>query len=72
MDVGTLHREITHNTEMTWVWWGKVPERRIVLTSLFRNCFSNLKKASVDKPKPRFASSISKSVNHFLLFLYFV
>ena len=33
----------------------------IILTSLSRNFFTDLRKASVDMPKPRFASSISQS-----------
>jgi len=41
----------------------------IVLISLSRNSFSDLRDASVDKPKPRFASSISLSANRFFLYL---
>ena len=37
----------------------------IILTSLSRNFFTDLRKASVDMPKPRFASSISQSANDF-------
>ena len=38
----------------------------IILTSLSRNFFTDLRKASVDMPKPRFASSISQSANDFI------
>ena len=38
----------------------------IILTSLSRNFFTALRKASVDMPKPQFASSISQSANDFL------
>ena len=44
---------------------------RIILTSLFRNFFTDLRKASVDIPKPRFASSISQSANDFFLHFLF-
>ena len=37
----------------------------IILTSLSRNFFTGLRKASVDMPKPEFASSISQSANDF-------
>ena len=37
----------------------------IILTSLSRNFFTDLRKASVDMPKPQFASSISQSANDF-------
>ena len=37
----------------------------IILTSLSRNFFADLRKASVDMPKPQFASSISQSANDF-------
>ena len=49
---------------MIRVWWGT---RALVkwLTSLSRNIFSDLRKASVGMPKPRFASSISQSANDF-------
>ena len=40
----------------------------IILTSLSRNFFTDLRKASVDMPKPQFASSISQSANDFLSF----
>ena len=44
----------------------------IILTSLSRNFFTDLRKASVDMPKPRFASSISQSADDFLSsFFYF-
>ena len=56
---------------MTGVWSGKLPERRIVLTSLSRNFFTDLRNASVDEPKPRSSNSISQSVNR-LLFSFFV
>ena len=38
----------------------------IILTSLSKNFFTDLRKASVDMPKPQFASSISQSANDFL------
>ena len=49
---------------MTRVWWGT---RAVVkwLTSLSRNFFTDLRKTSVDMPKPRFSSSISQSANVF-------
>ena len=52
---------------MTGVWWGTRAAvlRGIILTSLSRNFFTDLGKASVDMPKPRFASSISQSAKHF-------
>ena len=37
----------------------------IILTSLSRNFFTDLRKASVDMPKQQFASSISQSANDF-------
>ena len=37
----------------------------IILTSLSRNFFTDLRKASVDMPKPQFASLISQSANDF-------
>ena len=37
----------------------------IILTSLSRNFFTDLRKASVDVPKPQIESSISKSANDF-------
>ena len=37
----------------------------IILTSLFSNFFTDLRKASVDMLKPRFANSISQSANDF-------
>ena len=37
----------------------------IVHTSLSRNSFTDLRNTSMDKPKPRFASSISQSANRF-------
>ena len=37
----------------------------IVLISLSRNPFTDLRNTSVDKPKPRFARSISLSANRF-------
>ena len=43
----------------------------IILTSLSRNFFTDLRKASVDMPKPRFASSISQSANDFFS-LFFI
>ena len=42
----------------------------IILTSLSRNFFTDLRKASVDMPKPQFASSI-ESANDFF-FLHFL
>ena len=49
---------------MTRLWWGT---RAVVkwLTSLSKNFFTDLRKASVDIPKPQFASSISQSANVF-------
>ena len=45
----------------------------IVLASLSRNFFTDLRNASVEKPNPRFASSISQSANWlFFVFLFFV
>ena len=38
----------------------------IILTSLSRNFFTDLRTASVDMPKPQLASSISQSANDFL------
>ena len=38
----------------------------VFLTSLSRNFFTDLRKASVDMPKQQFASSISQSANYFL------
>ena len=44
----------------------------IILTSLSRKFFTDLRKASVDMPKPQFASSISQSANDFFSsFLFF-
>ena len=43
----------------------------IILTSLSRNFFTDLRKASVDMPKPQFASSISQSANDFFLHFLF-
>ena len=37
----------------------------IILTSLSRNFFTDLRKASVGMPKPQFASPISQSANDF-------
>ena len=37
----------------------------IIRTSLSRNFFTDLRKVSLDMPKPRFASSISQSANDF-------
>ena len=53
---------------MTGVWWGTRAAvlRGIILTSLSRNFFTDLGKASVDMPKPQFVSSISQSANDFL------
>ena len=42
----------------------------IILTSLSRNFFTGLRKASVDMPKPEFASSISQSANDFFFFIF--
>ena len=41
-------------------------------TSLSRNFFTDLRKASVDMPKPRFASSNSQSANDFFLQFLFL
>ena len=38
----------------------------VILTSLSRNFFTDLRKASVDMPKPQFASLINQSANYFL------
>ena len=38
----------------------------VILTSLSRKFFTDLRKASVDMPKRQFASSISQSANYFL------
>ena len=38
----------------------------IILTFLSGNFFTDLRRASVDMPKPQFASSISHSANDFL------
>ena len=46
-------------------------ENGIILTSLSRNFFTDLRKASVDMPKPQFASSISQSANDFFLHFLF-
>ena len=43
----------------------------VILTSLSRKFFTDLRKASVDMPKPQFASSISQSANYFL-FSFFI
>ena len=53
---------------MTGVWWGMraaVLKMGIILTSLSRNFFTDLRKESVDMPKPQFASLISQSANDF-------
>ena len=42
----------------------------IVHTSLSTNSFTDLRNASMDKPKPRFASSISLSANRFFPFIF--
>ena len=42
------------------------------LTSLSRNVFTDLRKAYVDMPKPRFASSISQSANEFFFFILYL
>ena len=59
------HREIKHNKSLGY---GGERERLlngIILTSLSTNFFTDLRKASVDMPKPQFASSISQSANDF-------
>ena len=43
----------------------------IILTSLSRNFFTDLRKASVDMPKPRFASSITQSAKEFFFFIFY-
>ena len=51
---------------MTGVWWER--ERLfngIILTSLSRIFFTDLRRASADMPKLRFASAISQSANDF-------
>ena len=45
-------------------------ENGIILTSLSRNVFTDLRKASVDIPKQQFASSISQSANDFFPSLF--
>ena len=52
---------------MIGVWWGTRAGllNGIILTSLSRNFFTDLRKTSVDMSKPRFASSISQSPNDF-------
>ena len=44
----------------------------IILTSLSRNFFSDLRKASVDMPKPQFVSSISQSANDFFSSFFYL
>ena len=61
----TWYREIKHNK---WLGYGGERERLlngIILTSLSRNFFTDLRKASVDMPKPRFTTSMSQSANVF-------
>ena len=58
---------------MTGVWWER--ERLfngIILTSLSRIFFTDLRRASVDMPKLQFASSISQSANDFFLHFLFL
>ena len=43
----------------------------IILTSLSRNFFTDLRKASVDMPKPQFASSISQSCKRLSFFIFY-
>ena len=43
----------------------------IILTSLSKNFFTDLRKASVDIPRPGFASSITQSANEFF-FSFFI
>ena len=52
---------------MTGVWWGTraAVKNNSYLIPCLRNFFTDLRKASVDMPKPRFASSISQSANDF-------
>ena len=52
---------------MTGVWWGTRAGllNGIILTSLSRNFFTDLRKTSVDMPKPQFVRSISQSANDF-------
>ena len=67
----TWHREIKHNK---WLGYGGEREQLlngIILTSLSRNFFTDLRKAYVNMPKPRFASSISQSANDFF-FPFFI
>ena len=54
---------------MTGVWWRTQAAVKwyIIITPLSRNFFTDLRKASVDIPKPPFASSISQSANDFFL-----
>ena len=44
---------------------GLLSLKGVVLPSLSRNFFTALRKPSLDKPKPQFASSISQSANWF-------
>ena len=44
----------------------------IVLTSLSRNVFTDLKNASVDKPKRWFSRSMSQSANQFVCLFVFI
>ena len=46
-------------------------ENCIILASLSRNFFTDLRKASVDMPKPQFASSISQSANDLSFFIFY-
>ena len=67
---GNQHREIKHNK---WLGYGGERERLLqVLTFLSRNFFTDLRDASVDKPKLRFASSISQSANRFFFSSFLV
>ena len=58
---------------MTGVWWRTQAAVKwyIIITPLSRNFFTDLRKASVDIPKPPFASSISQSANDFFS-LFFI
>ena len=44
----------------------------VILTSLSRNFFTDLRKASVGMPKRQFASSISQSANYFLSSIFYL
>ena len=47
-------------------------KKGIILTSLSRNFYNDLRKASVDMPKPQFASSFSQSADDFFSSLFYL